>query len=107
MPQMFIGHQRHAVFNGVVATDVEDVAGHQLADGCGFGGAAQQDDFAGIISFGKNSDNSVVYSDHHGSDIGLRHQFQCRIGTRLRGNRPDLVTFGLQQITHRVHSSPR
>lgn len=55
------GHKAHAVLDGVEGANGGDVGAHDIADGRLLGLLAFEDDFAGVVSFGEQSDEVVFF----------------------------------------------
>src|SRR5690348_13499833 len=66
MTKMMFGHDRHALVDCILWRYVDYRAGHDLMDLSLFRGATPEDHFAGIVAFGKDSDELI-----------LRHNEQC------------------------------
>ncbi len=103
MPQPLVGHERHAILNGIFGTNVEDVGDHQLTHRRGFGGPSFEDDLARVIAFGKNAHHISVFNHYQRADILLRHQLQRRVNRGLWRNGPDIAAFLPQQFFHCIH----
>jgi len=103
MPQPLFSHERHAVLDRVIGTDVQNVRDHQLAHCRGLGRPAFEDDFAGVIAFREYPHDISPLDNHQRADVLRRHQLQRFVHRDLGRNGPDLAAFLPQQFLDRVH----
>ena len=73
MANTMVGHEAHAVFNGVRGVDGNNLAGNDLSHGSLFGRFAFERDFASVIALGHDADEPAVVRDQQSADVLVRH----------------------------------
>src|SRR5262249_43929130 len=71
-----VGHQRHALFDRLLWTDVEDVRAHDLPDRSLLGGFSLEDHLPGIIPFREDAYQSSPFHDEQSTDILVGHHLE-------------------------------
>src|SRR5262245_60094 len=71
MPATTLRHQRHALLDGAVRRDADDVGRHDQANRRVSRRAAQKRDFARVVALAEDAQELVVFDDEDGADVVL------------------------------------
>jgi hypothetical protein len=93
MPNPVVGHDPHAIFDGVIGGNVDDLAREDFLDRGLFRGFSLQSDFASVIALGKNAHELAGLSDEQSADVFIRHQLDGVEHRRFRRDGPYAAAF--------------
>src|SRR5271165_1299792 len=97
MTNVMVGHDRHAVVHGLLASYKDNRAGHDLADRGFLRVTPLKDDFAGVVALGKNSHQLTIGNDKQSSHPMLGHPFNGLIHGLLGSDRQNCVAGFLRE----------
>jgi hypothetical protein len=93
VPEVALGHQRHALVYRVFRAHGDDGAGHQLPDLGLTGGMAPQNAFTRVIPLRKDADQAIFPAHEQNTDVVLGQHFQ-RLIDRVIGIDGKHASFG-------------
>ena len=98
MAYPMVGHEAQAFLDGMGWADLNDLLGKNFFDRRLFGGFAFEGDFAGIVAFGNDADESAMIGDEESADVLFSHHLDGVKNHRFGGDGPNRGAFVIQDL---------
>jgi hypothetical protein len=103
MANSLIGHDRHTLINVSIRRHAQDPRRHEVPNLQRLRGLALEDDFAGVVPLGHDTDQLLALHHQQCADALVRHQPQRIEYGVVRPDPPDFVPFALKDMPDCLH----
>src|SRR5262245_2259422 len=103
MANAFCGHQRHALIDRLVETNIDNGARHDFFDERGRGRAAVKNNLTRVVALRDQTDDFISFRDHEGTDFLFSHALERVEYRRVRRDTPDVASFNLEDVSNYLH----
>src|SRR6516165_188788 len=103
VPHAPLGHELHALLHRRLGLHGQHLRGHDVAHRSVGGGAAHEDDLAGIVALGNDAAEGVALHHQQRADVALRHHADRLENRRAGWDGENLPPLAVEQLTHADH----